>query len=57
MFLLVVFVEVLFEMVVRQRAAIYSMNRRLTLQSHALARLNYRLRLMEREQRRATTQN
>ncbi len=57
MFLLVVFVEVLFEMVVRQRAAIYSMNRRLTLQSHALARLNYRLRLMEREQRRATTQD
>ena len=57
MFLLILFVELIFEMVLRQRSAIYSLSRRLTMQSHLIARQNHRLRMLEREYRRATTEH
>lgn len=53
--LLLMFVETLFEMLVAQRAAIRSLSRRATMQTHALARLNYRLRHLERKIERSTT--
>ena len=55
MLLLVLFVETLFEMLVAQRTAIRSLNRRVTLQRGALMRMRHRIRQLEREHRRSNT--
>ena len=51
------FLEALCELVLEQRAAVRSFNRRATLQTAAISKLNFRVKQLERAHRRANTEH